>query len=481
MDVIAEDASLYEESPSEQLDEPQPAVDAVIHVFITDNGLNAYFYLEPPQNGGAAPTIDALKNALTLHRISYHVDFKMLRQLATNPIYGEDIIIARGLAPENGLDGTATFLIKTEREGFKPKDNDNGTVNYHDLDIIENVTKGQVLCTITLPTEGAPGMSVQGKELPQKKGQAVPSYLGRNTELSQDGKAILSKIDGQVEFSGNKIHVDQTFYIKENVDNSTGNLHVAGNLVIAGMVLPGFVIDAAGNIEIHGAVEGATIRAGGNVSLKSGIYSSELTCEGDLRCRFIDNSTVFAKGDVLAESILHSTVTCGKNIKVEGKIAKIIGGSCMAGQNIEVDTVGSMSNVKTKLELGTDPSVIQRQKDLLTEISKLEAQNEKLGPLLDILQQLEKSRRLSLDKQQSLEDVRFTYETNKAQLQESKKELDQIAEAIRAKGFGRIQCLSTIHPGTTVVIGGANMVISDTLTNTMLYYKDGDVCVGSAR
>ncbi len=470
-----------EGAPSEGISEAPPAKDAVIHVVTADKGLVAYIFIEPPLHGGAPPTVNGVKSALVQNQITYHVDFEVMKRLSASPVYGERLIIARGVPPVDGIDGTATFHIKTERSELKPKTKENGTVDYRDLDMVENVKEGQLLCTITLPTEGTPGMTVHGKEIPQKRGKPVPSYLGRNTQLSQDGTAILSQIDGHVELNGNKINVDKTLYIKENVDNATGNLDVAGNLTIAGMVLPGFVVEATGDIEIRGAVESATVKAGGNLIVHSGVFSSELSCGQDFRCRFIENSAVFAKGDVQAESIIHSKVSCGKNLKVQGKIAKIIGGSCIAGQNIEADTIGAMSNVKTVIELGSDPTVIARQQELLEEVSELEQTIEKLKPLLGILQQLKAANRLTEEKREILEDVSYTYSTNTSRLEDAKQELEEIAQAVSEKGFGRIICKNGILPGTTVTIGRAALVIANPLQNVALYYQDGDICIGTAR
>jgi len=481
MHVNPESAILEHDVPSETTTEVPAPVDAIIQISIADKGLVACLKIEPPVNGGAPPTYHALFAVLSANHITYNVDYDKLKSLAENPIYNEDILIASGIAPVDGDNGTVSFLIKTEKTGFSPKKGDDGRVDYRELDIVENVRAGQTLCTITLPTEGSAGKSVQGKELLQRKGRPVPSHLGRNTQLNEDGTAILSKINGQLDFVGNKINVDETFHIKGNVDNSTGNIHVAGNLVISGMVMPGFVIEAAGNIEISGAVEQSIFKAGGNIKLQSGINGGELHCCGDLKCKYIQNCVVFTRGDIFAESIINSNVRCGKNIKVGGTIAKIIGGNCVAGQNIEANSIGSLSNIKTKLQLGLDQVGMERQQELQAQVPQWEMQNEKLIPLLDILMQLEGSNRLNPEKKKILEDVRFSYESNLNLLEVAKIELEEIALSIKARGFGRIVGLDTIHPGTTVVIGDSVFTISDTIKNASLYYKQGEICVGSAR
>lgn len=459
----------------------QPAVDAEIEVIIAEDYLEAYLHIKPPSGGGQEPTLEKMEAALANFGVSYNIDNQKLQELVKEPVYNQNMVIAHGVAPTDGVNGTVTFHINTEKKTLKPKVHADGSVDYHDLGIVENVFQGQVLCNITLPTEGTPGISVKGKPLPQKKGQPVPSYAGKNTELKEDGTAIISQIDGQVEFNGSKINVNEIFYVREDIDNSTGDIHVANSLIIQGMVLPGFKIQAGKNIEVAGVAESSTIKAGGNIILRSGITGSDVYCEGDLRSRFIENCNVFVKGEMQAEYILNSNIVCGKNLKTTGSRAKIIGGKCMVGQNIEAQTIGSEANVPTRLELGTDPSIIERQQELSAMIPLLEKQIENLRPLMTLLHQLEESNRLTPEKEEKLKDARTSYHNSLEQLTDAKKEFEKIAQSLKDKDYGRVICTGSIYPGTKIVMGSEILSVTDTLNNTMLYYDEGMICKGSAR
>lgn len=479
-DAMLDTNTLDQAGTEDAMMDAPPPIDAVVHVTVTADQLEAYIEIEPPYNGGSQPTYDMIKTALEEHGVVYNIDTKKLQELEQKPEYGFDILVARGIAPENGKDGTATFKFETDKSILRPKEREDGTVDFHDLGIVENVKRGQVLCVITPPTEGTPGMTVKGKEISQRKGKPVPPYAGKNTELNADGTAILSKIDGQVSFDGRKIQVNEVFYVRGNVDLSTGDIKVEGSLDVGGQVMPGYKIEAGKNICVRGTVESAVIRAGGNIELMSGITNSELHCEGDLKCRFIENSTVFVKGNIVAEYILNSDIKCGKSIKTVGKIAKIIGGNCLAGQNIETTTVGSIANVKTKLELGTDYSVIERQQHLQKQIPELQKKINSIRPILSLLRQLEASNRLTPEKAEILANAQYNYDVNTEMLEKAKQELEQIAAAISNRGYGRILCTGTIYPGTTVVIGPTTLSITETLENTSLYYVEGEIRKGIA-
>ncbi|HWQ51433.1 MAG TPA: FapA family protein [Terriglobales bacterium] len=480
MNVLDQTAEMGQDAPDAVTLSTPPPVDAIIRVTTDKHELEAYLYIEPPNYGGAAPTCEAMQAALSEYGISHNVDLEKLKALETAPVYRSDIPVAQGVAPVDGVDGTASFKIRTEKTALKPKEREDGSVDYYDLGIAESVTQGQVLCVITRPTEGTPGISVKGKALAQRKGRPVPSYLGTNTELGADGLAILSKINGEVSFTGNSINVQETFYVKGNVDTSTGNIKVIGNLVVSGMVMPGLKIESGGNIDVRGTVEAATIKAAGSITLHSGVIGSNLSCDGDLRCQFVENCTLFVKGDIKAEYMINSDTKCGKSIKVVGMRAKIIGGSYVAGQDIEAQTIGSPAGVVTKLELGSDSSVIERQQELLARAAQLETSIKNLSPLITILRQLEAENRLPPEKRELLDNVGYSYDTSTSLLEEAKRELVEITQLIKIRGYGRIQCSGTIHQGTRVAIGEASLFIKEDLQRAMLYYKDGAVCAGTA-
>ncbi len=477
MIVCQEDTDRAEEM---KLDEAPPAVDALVHVSISSDQLEAYIEIEPPRNGGSGPTMDMMTAALGKSGVIYNIDTAELIAIEQLPAYNDSICIAKGTPPKDGIDGTICFKFETDTHDLKPRENADGSVDYHDLGIVQNVAKDQVLAIITPPIEGTPGISVKGKELNQKKGKPVPSYAGKNTELNEDGTAILSKIDGQAAFDGHKIYVYETYYVRGNVDNSTGDIHVQSSLDVSGVVLPGFKIEAGKNISVRGTVENAEVRAGGNIEFMSGITGSELYCEGDLTCRFIENCNVFVMGEVTAEYILNSNIKCGKSVKTVGRRSKIIGGNCLAGQNIVTSTIGSIANVKTRLELGTDHTVIKRQQELQAMVPELEKSIEKMKPLLSLLQQLEKNNRLTSEKAEILQKVQYSFDAKAEILENTYKELEIIDEKLINRGYGKIICAGTIYPGTTVEIGPTTLQITETLTNTSLHYSEGDIIMGTA-
>lgn len=451
-------------------EQAQP-VDASIQVIVSHDKLSAYLHLEPPENGGREGSLDDLKSHLMKSGVTYGVIQETLEAMAKKPVYGRDILIAQGSAPVHGTDGAYRLLFETSKAA-KPKERADGTVDFHDLGLIENVQQGQVLCRITPPSNGVDGISVLCVPIPAKNGKPVPRLLGKNTQLSEDGTEIHATISGYVNFVAGKINVNDTFFIKENVDNSTGNIKTASNVVITGAVLPGFSVESEGSIQIGGTVSGSTIIASGDVVLKGGIIGGHVKCEGDLTTKFIENCDVSVSGCIRTDYIMNCSIQCAKSITASGPIAKIVGGSCVAGEDIHARVIGSSSGVRTYLEIGTDATLVARQQELIKLISEWQEKINSLKELLYLFQQCKAANRLTADKQKAFQDARYSYETCFSLLQSGKQELEDINESIKMRGYGKIVCSGTICPGTIVKIGRFKMDVQYPLINKSLHYTD---------
>ena len=201
----------------------------------------------------------------------------------------------------------------------KPSILEDGTVDYKNLNMIQNVTKGQILADLIPATEGIPGRTVLVKPLQQTWKEAIATN-GKNTIISDNKLSLIAGIDGKAELLDGKIHVFAVYEVPGNVDNSTGNIDFVGNVIVNGNVLTGFEIKAGGYVEVRGVVEGASIFAKGDVVLKQGMQGmgkGYIESHGNVVARFIENGTVSAKGDIITEVILHSAISCGARLKLQ--------------------------------------------------------------------------------------------------------------------------------------------------------------------
>lgn len=455
-------------------------VDAVVEAIISQDKMRGFVKLIPPEGDGTPPTVEAIVQALYSKGVVFGMKEDKIRELAAKPVYNQEVLVAEGIPPENGKNGEVRYLVDVKKER-KPTINEDGTVNYKDMDLIENITKGQKLAELIPPTPGRNGKNLMGTELKAVDGKPAIFPKGRNVVVSADGMELYADIDGQLLFADGKISVFATHEVKADVDNSTGNIKFIGNVSVRGNVLAGFEIEAGGNIEVDGVVEGAILRAGGNIILKRGMHGNGkgvLIASGDIVSKYIESATVEARGNIRAEAIMHCDVKCGNKLLLEGRKGLLVGGTTRVGNLVELKSLGSPMYTTTTLEVGVDPHLRERLKFLKTDIVNMEEGLLKANQAIAVLNKMKNSSELSMEKREILAKstrARFFYENK---LQEYKREIAEIEEILQQGANGRIKVYGSAYPGVRVAIGNSVLYIKQETQYCSLYSDGADVRVG---
>ncbi|GAE89001.1 hypothetical protein JCM21531_2491 [Acetivibrio straminisolvens JCM 21531] len=305
-----------------KIGEPQEelVLDASINVNISADKMKATMVIKPP-DGGRMLTKEEIMEILKNNGVRYGINESTLESVSKYPVYNEIILIAEGTPPTNGQNGKVEFHFDLNKER-KPTVLEDGRVDFRELNLIESVRKGQVLCSLIPPLPGAPGRTVEDTEVPALNGKPAVLPKGKNVEITEDGQNLIAGIDGQVNYTDGKVNVFANYEVPADVDNSTGNISFVGNVIIRGNVLSGFIVEAGGSVEVMGVVEAAVIKADGDIILRRGMQGlgkGLLKSGGDIIAKYIENSIIEAKGDIKAEAIMHSNVKCGNKLELSGK------------------------------------------------------------------------------------------------------------------------------------------------------------------
>jgi len=458
--------------------EPQPEVpvDEEVVIRISQDQMQASIMLLPPE-GGKLLSYQDIMQFLKDKGIVYGIDESAIQQILNDREYGQERIIARGEAPQNGEDAKLDYHVDLNKEA-KPEIKEDGTVNYHSLDNIENVRQGQVLAILTPPTPGIPGKTVLGTPVPARPGKSLALPAGKNVTISEDGLKLLASIDGKVEKINGKIHVYSVHEVKNDVDNSTGNIDFIGNVIINGNVLSGFEVRAGGSIEVRGVVEGATLIAEGNVLLKKGLQGMKkglIQAGGNVTARFIENGNVYAKGDVTAEAIMHSNIVSGQYVKLIGKRALIVGGKVHAGLGISALALGSPMATVTLLEVGISPEVRQEYESLKEELKRLEREQQKIEQVLTVLNRMESSGSLPLDKLLTKQKALRAKNEYGIKIPTIKARLFELEETFLRGAEGRIHVKKIVYPGVSIIIGQSSLNIKEPLKYVTFKRDEGEI------
>lgn len=400
---------------------------------------------------------DYISNELRKAGIVYGiVEESVLEEIVTDKKYNYKYLIARGLEPVHGKNGYLNYNFDTEKRSIKPKISEDGTIDFKNLDLIEMTKVGTVLVSRVAAVPGTPGKNVYGKTVEEYKPKEATLPKGKNVKISDDGNSLISEIDGQISYMEGRLNVFASYEVPANVDNSTGNIDFIGNVVVRGNVLTGFSIKAGGNVEVYGVVEGANIEAYGDIILyrgMQGMAKGRLKSGGNITAKYIENSKIEAKGDVTASAIMHSNVKSGGSISADGKRGLIVGGTLEAKSFVSAKTIGSPMATITDIEVGVDPTLIERLKSLKEEFTGLKSNLLKTNQTIDILIKFKESNKLTPEKVQLYEKMIHSKKIYQEKINECEIEINEIEKNIEDMRGGYVKAYSIVYPGVRVKIG----------------------------
>lgn len=465
------------EDDSTQEDEITP-VDAQVCVGLSNRNMAAYIFIFPPINGGADVTLEQVQDALKEKGVSYGISDSLVHDIVTQQAYLRFFAIANGLAPKQGVDGK--IVDRVSRDSVVDyHENEKGIVDFKNLGLIQNIAKGDIICDIIPAIPGVDGMDVLGNVLPPEAVKEADVPAGTNTEVDAEGGHLIASIDGCITFEKGLFRVENKLVIPGNVDNSTGNIQFLGDVVIKGDVLNGFEVKASGNIQVGGMAEGAAIYSGGNILIGKGMNGDKrgiLEASGDVICKFLENCTVHAGGDIRSDSIVWSDVFANQSVYALSGKGVIIGGNITAQNTVEAKSIGNKSSQKTQITLGYAPDKLERKKELEENIKTTENTLDMLKKNIRFLEKQIDS--LPSDKKAILSQLKHQsqlYEQQNFKLVEELANLE-----LEMSDFSHCHVLSeTIFPVTSITIGYDSRTIDNYSVKCDVRMSEGEIVIGT--
>jgi uncharacterized protein len=436
-----------------------PANDALMTVEITDQEMKAHVILTPPGPGGSDLSKDTVLAFLRNNRVVHGVLEEALQELEDKPQYRAPILVAEGSKPQNGRDSYVQYNFETDKNRHQLREAADGRVNFKELGLIQNVVAGQPLARKLPPEQGQIGRTVTGKVIPARNGRDMPTPLGRNVHMGDDGSTLIADINGLVTFLAGKINVEEIFTVPGDVDPKTGNVMFLGTVIVMGNVQDGFSVKASGNIEVRGSVGKCEIVAEGDIIIHQGVAGKgggSINAGKNIWSKFIENATVEAGENVIvSDGLINTNIVANKKIICQGKRAAIVGGSCRACEEINAKTLGSpVSGTETILEVGYDPKSKAKMDGLQVQALQIKKQAEDFDKNIATLNAIKKQKKaLPEDKEAILQDYIQRREELVAEVRTLAKEIEALQGYLNGlKTKGRISASSRVYPGVKLVI-----------------------------
>lgn len=457
-------------------------IDSSLQVGVSKDKLEATILMTKPI-GGSVLTTENIIEILNEKGIIFGIKKDRIEEIVRKKIFDENILVVEGKAPINGEDGRVNYIFSEECCISTPGTiiDEDGRIDYKNLNRIRNVRAGDLLMEIIPPTDGISGTDIYGQELAAKAGNPANIRRGKNINESEDGLKIYAAKDGEVNFENNTIYVDEVITIEGNIDNETGNIKFNGKINIRGNVKSGFKVEAEGDIEVFGVVESATLISKGSIIIHRGVQGNNqahLHCLGDFKSRYIENANIRAAASVEADVILHSNIIAKNKVIATGKKGLIVGGSIKAGQEVRANILGSNMGTSTIIEVGVDPEEKDKYEGLRSEIEDIDKNIDNSKKAVDLLTRMSRQNKLSKDREDLLVKSIKTYEVLKKKRVNLAKELESLAEKLQHSSGGKIHSSVIIYSGVRAIIGSSVRQIYDTLHNCTLFVQEGEITIG---
>lgn len=458
-----------------------------INVIMSDDGMAGYIMLEKSETVEGAPdeelhvTVEQLKQILADNRVVYGIKENSLQLIAVRPIYGIKVEVARGTDPIDGKDGYVNFFVKRDSE-YKPEYNEDGVIDYKNIEYFQQVTKGQLLCEVIRETEGTDGMNIFGAAVPAKRGRPPISPMGKNTLFNEDGTRLFAACSGVVRFIKDHIDINEVLQIRTSVDQGTGNINFPGDVIIEGDVCYGFSVVTGGSVTIKGVVEGASVEAAGDIFISKGINGAggkKVVAGGNLRSGYIENAELEIAGDITTDYIIDSNIICNGNIQLMGRNELIVGGSVSVLGELTAKYIGNEKERPTRIEV---MGVVIADTEAINKLKQeREDYNSRALKLTEMLNQF--SGMSGLIRESANEQLNIL----KQQLTLLKEGIDSISRKIeelenqgRVEYPGAVICKKKLYQGVKIYFGNELFRFDlDDIEHCRIFWSDGEIIHGT--
>ncbi len=443
-----------------------------LSISVTSDYHRAFLLITPPQSGECTVTCEEVIKALREKGVKYNINEEEIKDILEKKIFINQIAVASWTQPTDGVDGSIKYKFPMESE-LVPQIKEDGTVDYKNLGFIRYIPKGTVIAEITPPTEGQCGYDVRGVPVRQRLGKAAPYKLGENTELSEDGLTITATENGHLAYEYGAFNVHTTVTVNQDIDASTGNIEFAGDVIVKGNVTEGFRVSSSRNITITGNVSGASLEAGGDIVVKSGINNSTVTAHGSITAQFCEYSKLTADGSVTAQMLVVCTCYAGAELNASKAVS---GGKYTCLNNGTAGSLGSKNYAKTEVVIGDNAMISEEKAALEKRIDEIDKQVLQCTQIVDFLnEKLKQFKKLPPEK----EDMRGKAIKTKYTLQAEKKQvlnrIKEIDERLAVKQFLRFDVRGEVYPGVKVIISGSTYTVEGEMRRVSFHLDEDGV------
>lgn len=432
------------------------AEDASVEVDVSPDRMKAAVTLSPPQRGGMKLSAEKIISALKVEGVELGIDEELVQSLAENPKYHRDIIVAEGIRPERGTNGSIKMVADVSAKPELKEDN-SGRVNYRDINVIKSVKAGDVLAKRIPASKGRDGRNVYGEIIPAEPGSNTEWKIGENVELSEDGNTLKASITGRPVLESNgTVRVDEVVYLDE-VDYSTGNVDFPGTIIVEERIADGFSLKTRGSIVVKKSVGKVYLKADKDIILHGGFMGrGEGTIEsgGDIHCRFVEQGQLTSGGSIhILDASMHSDLISSDSIYINNGRGEFIGGEAIAKNTFICNKLGAVVETRTRVMVGTPPEIVKEMENMKAELKNAAETLEKVNVSLNKLNEIQKKRDLNDEELNLRKKLRMVEKKYTSMHEQNEKAYEKAIAGFEPQEGSYVQVLREAYPKVEINLG----------------------------
>ena len=111
-------------------------IDGQVKISFSPGKMHAFLEISAPVGSGAPCKREQILKALQDNDITYGIDDKVIDQVLQEQNWNKKMLVAKGLEPEDGVDGKLIYKFPLANERLVPKEDEKGNIDYHERGLI---------------------------------------------------------------------------------------------------------------------------------------------------------------------------------------------------------------------------------------------------------------------------------------------------------------------------------------------------------
>ena len=349
---------------------------------------------------------------------------------------------------------------------------DDVNIDIRDMQQRTMVKEGQLIAELRYKKPAKTGLTVYGDVVDALINDDMIIHIGEGVQ--QKGRKFYATCDGVPVIENESISLNKSLIFNGDVNLRTGNIRFDGPVEIKGAIDNGSIVETTGDLIVHGTIRGAYVKAGGNITVYSGIVTGSqgsIYAGGDIRAEFVENSAITCRGNlIVGKALLNCRVVSNGSIEIRAKDGVLAGGKIICREKIRAGNLGFKRGASTDLLVGIDWRIARRIEIRRERLLKLEKASQDYRQNLRELVQKSKSqltakhKKMKEDMQQKLVKSKLIIERVEKFLQESSAELTYNSES-------KIIVYDQLSSNVKIQLCGQSITVANEVANVAIVPK----------